>query len=324
MAFSTSKTDNEQLTFAVTGGHSYLLEVVGKNGATSPQYRLTIDGPAPTADAFEPNDSLAAATDLGRGDVESVTANIHESLNSDFYLWTPDANGVAIIDLLFQQIEGDLDLAFWADGTQIELAEFRWRQRAGVSLYRCRSDIRPGSSRKQRRYQSALRTADRRTRPGGGSLEPNDSPAEAAELGPGDVQLTGLNIHESGNSDFYHWSPSAAGPVQIDLLFSHHSGDVDLALWIDDIEMQLSDSVDDNEQLQFDIALGQQVIIEVRGKQEAVNPYYELQVDGPDAPRITSVRVAKAGTGPLVHSTGRRRIHRLGPLAGLAADSDRV
>ena len=41
VAISNSNTDNEQLTFAVTGGHTYLLEVVGKNGATSPYYGLT-------------------------------------------------------------------------------------------------------------------------------------------------------------------------------------------------------------------------------------------------------------------------------------------
>ena len=42
------------------------------------------------------------------------------------------------------------------------------------------------------------------------ALEPNDNLADAVDLGSGDVQLTGLNIHQADNSDFL-WSPRAAG-----------------------------------------------------------------------------------------------------------------
>ena len=71
-------------------------------------------------------------------------------------------------------------------------------------------------------------------------------------------------------------------------------GDLDLALWVDGIETQLGDSIDDNEQLSLDVVFGHPYILEVRGKNSAVNPFYELQVKGPAAPQITEFQVAKA------------------------------
>jgi hypothetical protein len=122
IAQSGSSTSNEHLTFNAAAGQVYLVEVTGKNGATNAQYQLVIDGPESTPDAYEPNDSLLTATDLGEGDVPSVQGNLHASFDSDFYLWTPIASGVVIVDLLFEQNKGDLELVLWADGNEIAVA----------------------------------------------------------------------------------------------------------------------------------------------------------------------------------------------------------
>src|SRR5690606_23635879 len=102
-----------------TAGHVYLIEVLGKNGATNADYRLVVDGPQAIPDPFEPNDTLETATDLGKGDVASVQGNIHASFNSDFYAWQPSGSGVMLLDLKFQHAQGDLDLVLWADGEPI-------------------------------------------------------------------------------------------------------------------------------------------------------------------------------------------------------------
>ena len=82
------------MTFEATAGHVYLIEVWGKNSATNASYRLLVDGPSAVPDQFEPNDTLAAATDLGKGDVAPIQGNIHASFNSDFYAWEPSGSGV--------------------------------------------------------------------------------------------------------------------------------------------------------------------------------------------------------------------------------------
>ena len=293
-ATSNSSTDNEQLTFDVIGGQTYLLEVVGKNGATSPLYRLSIQGPELAADANEPNDSLATAIDLGQGDVASVVGNVHESFNSDFYRWAPAANGVAIIDLIFAHAQGDLDLILWADDEPLEVAassddnERVFRYVDADQRYTLEVRGRDGAINPQ--YE--IRIDGPELVPD--ALEPNDTLAEAIDLSSGNVRLSGLNIHEAGNADFYRWSPLVAGQVTMDLIFAHAEGDLDLAVWIDGNEAALSDSIDDGEQLVLDVALDRQYIIEVRGKNGATNPAYELSLSGPAAPQITALRIAKA------------------------------
>jgi hypothetical protein len=282
VASSIGRADNEQLAFAVEGGHSYVLEIAGKNGAINPQYRLTIDGPEPTADGYEPNDSLASATNLGEGDVDLAMANVHEPFDSDFYLWTPAASGVAIIDLLFLQVEGDLDLALWADGIEIAVANSSAdNERLFLHLETTHTyalEVRGKDGDVNPHYELRIDGPEL----AGDSYEPNDSRATAADLGIGDVQLTGLNIHQRENHDFFRWVPVATGRAVIDLLFLHNTGDLDLSFWVEGVEVMISESIDDNEQLRVDVIQGQEYVIEVRGKPGAVNPFYELQIDGPD------------------------------------------
>ncbi len=296
VAWSTSTTDNERLTFDVVGGYTYLFEVLGKNGATNSSYRMTVDGPDAIADALEPDDSPMMATDLGRDDVESLIGNIHASFNSDFYQWTPIANGVAIIDVLFHQIQGDLDVVLWADGTALETAAtsddnervFRYVDAGQTYILEVRGkdgDINPFY---ELRIDGPELVAD--------AFEPNDTLTTAVDLGAGDRQLTDLSVHVAGNSDFYRWSPVALGPATIDLLFAQDRGDLDLALWVDGNETYIGESADDNEHLDFDAQLGHQYVIEVRGKADAVNPFYELQVDGPAAPQVVDVEVARTSS----------------------------
>jgi hypothetical protein len=302
LARSVSSTSNEGVTFEASAGRVYVIEVMGKNGATNAHYRLVVDGPSSVPDEYEPNDTLLTAIDLGEGDVEPIQANVHASFNSDFYQWTPGGSGVLILDLFFQHALGDLDVVLWADGTELAAAAgeednerlFMYIDAGRSYVIEVRgkeADINPSY---ELRIDGPELAAD--------SLEPNDTLDSAMDLGIGDIQLEGMNIHEPDNSDFYRWTAQGSGLAAVDLLFSHEAGDLDLALWINGEEVASSASLDDDERLTFAATLGQQYIIQVRGKDGAVNSQYDLQIDSPpsvEAPRVVSLGIRQASSSAL-------------------------
>ena len=62
-------------------------------------------------DAYEPNDSLATATDLGRlGELDLTGLSIHSSTDEDYFTFAADQSGVARIDVRFTDAFGDIDV----------------------------------------------------------------------------------------------------------------------------------------------------------------------------------------------------------------------
>ena len=121
LASSTSTTNSELITWSLTRGTTYGVRVYGFQGATNPSYTMTLNGPDVPADAYEPNNDFGTAAALGA--VTSFTANdltIHASGNADFYEFTSPGAGPGSVDLLFQHIDGDVDVALYTStGTQI-------------------------------------------------------------------------------------------------------------------------------------------------------------------------------------------------------------
>ena len=63
-----------------------------------------------SADAYEPNDTSAAAVDLGNLSQRIVDLSIHEASNEDWYRWTANQAGAFTVDVYFAHTSGDLEL----------------------------------------------------------------------------------------------------------------------------------------------------------------------------------------------------------------------
>ena len=109
---------------AAASGQQFFFRVFGAGGATNDSYTLTVNGPELNivADAFEPNDSMFGAADLGTGDREIKDLNIHQAGNEDYFQWTSPLGGDVVIDVSFIHAFGDLDLEVLdASGGQVAL-----------------------------------------------------------------------------------------------------------------------------------------------------------------------------------------------------------
>ncbi|HYW79692.1 MAG TPA: PPC domain-containing protein, partial [Thermoguttaceae bacterium] len=283
-AASHSSTDNEFISWSVTAGETYYVHVFGYNGATNPRYTLVIDGPDIAADFFEPNDSFAAAADLGQGDQTHAQLTIHAPNNDDWFRWRATATGTLSVSALFSHAPGDVDLDLLDSGQVVRASsnsstdnEFAsWTVTAGETYY-----IRVFG------YSGAT-NPDYTLEIDGPDIPPddfemNDSFAAATILGRGDQTHAGLTIHTPGDTDWYQWTASASGMLTIDLLFSHAQGDLDAALLAGgETLLTAATSITDNEHLAWQVTAGQTYAIEVYGAGGATNPDYTLLIDGPE------------------------------------------
>lgn len=123
VASSATSTDNESFSYtaATTGPHTLRVFLYSDSGATPGNaYALNfqVAGAATcTADAFEPNDSAAAAATLPAGTHSGLTAC---EADDDFYALNLTAGQQASLQALFSHAEGDIDLRlFDPAGTQV-------------------------------------------------------------------------------------------------------------------------------------------------------------------------------------------------------------
>jgi hypothetical protein len=104
---STGSVSNEHVGVLVTAGRVYFIRVTGKAGATSPNYTLVIHGPAIPPHRFEPNDSFAAATELGTLEDQTESGlSIHSFNDHDIFKLTAAATGTLNVSLNFATAEG--------------------------------------------------------------------------------------------------------------------------------------------------------------------------------------------------------------------------
>jgi len=132
VAWSVSVSDNERVSLEGLSAGAYYAHVYGYWDATA-AYDLVIEAPeeAAVGDAFEPNDTPAAATDLGP--VEGVTSltelSIHAGAdgtpNDDWFQFETQAFGDSTdyVEIQFSHGEGDLDMTLCdASGQEVDWA----------------------------------------------------------------------------------------------------------------------------------------------------------------------------------------------------------
>lgn len=118
---STSTSDSESVSATASGATTVYVRVYGYSGATG-DYTLDIQTSGGTggctADAYEPNDSLGDAADLGDGFYAGLTTC---SGNDDYYAIDLTAGQSLDVDVLFSHALGDVDARLYdASGAELD------------------------------------------------------------------------------------------------------------------------------------------------------------------------------------------------------------
>jgi hypothetical protein len=237
-------------------------------------------------DRFEPNDTIATATDFGPIVGQRVETDLVMAPdNEDWYGFTLPAagrpgDGVAIA---FDHALGDLDLSLFRQGGIYR--QFEWvgsstgtDNREFISF----ADLAAGEYFVQiyefqgagnPNYTLSLSTLspaqpDR--------FELNDDPNNGTYLGvvSGFLAEKGLSIHEPGDVDWFVFTTTdrGIGADHAEITFSHGEGNLDLRLF--DVNANLvgsSASVDNNERISLEGLPGGTYFLEVHGPDGAVN-----------------------------------------------------
>ena len=119
---SSSNTDS-RFTVTLTAGAVYYFGVTNYTGTAGGSYTWLIDGPATiTDDAYEENDSLAAAYNLGTLTSNRQITGLQMRDAADWFRFTTSFTGTTShsVSISFTHSQGDLDLKLYnASGTQI-------------------------------------------------------------------------------------------------------------------------------------------------------------------------------------------------------------
>lgn len=119
----------------------------------------------------------------------------------------------------------------------------------------------------------------------GDRFEANDTADRATDFGVvGDRSEADLSIHAPGNDDYYRLQTAADGTLDVTVSFEHDAGDIDIELLdADENVVDSSTSTDDTETLTYEVLADEVYYVRVFGYSSAVNPHYDLSIDGPDA-----------------------------------------
>ncbi len=238
-------------------------------------------------DRFEHNDSFAEAADLGtQGDRTETELTIHAPGNNDYYLLTAGDSGTLNVDILFSHSLGNLNLEVYNSNQSLLALSNTTTDNESVSLavtggqtYYVLVFGYEGAT--HRDYDLVIDgpaevPADR--------FEPNDSFVEATDLGTlGDRTEADLTIHASDN-DFYLLRAVNSGTLNVDILFSHSLGDLQLMVYNSSkLTLAGSYSHTDDESVSVPVTGGQKYYVHVFGYSGATNTDYDLVIDGPEA-----------------------------------------
>jgi len=294
--YSNTAYDHEEVPLTGLAAGTYYILVYGYNGATSPDYTITIDAPgAPAADNAEPNDTIGQAYDLREvsGLVTWDGPNIHEPGNDDWFAFqtldTGRSGHYAAID--FQHSLGDLDLALYDDGGTLITSSTHVTDHEEVSLaglpagnyyllvYGYAGAVSPG-------YTISINAPGA---PSGDWAEPNNAIGDAHDLRTvtSETTWTDLNVHQSGDDDWFRFElgGDAGSGHYAGIDFTHSLGDLDLALYDDGGTLITSStSVRDYEEVSLaGLSAGTYYLL-VYGYSGATSPDYSLTICPPGTP----------------------------------------
>ncbi|MCP4872219.1 MAG: hypothetical protein GY898_26245, partial [Proteobacteria bacterium] len=258
---SETTTDNESIAYSVTSNGVYFIEVVldaDTGGFPGNLYDMVISGTTEscTADAFEPNDSDAAAAAVTDGSYPGLHAC---QADDDWYELTLVAGETTSFDIEFTHAEGNID-AFFVDSVLAPLTsstsitddeEFSYTSPNNTTYYLRLELVADTGSVVGNPYSLTLASAAGCSPDG---YEPNDSIAAASPISVGPT--TGANACEF-ELDYYSFGASTSDVIDVGITFPHSEGNLDLFLYDDlGVEVASSESTTDDEAITYTALAG--------------------------------------------------------------------
>ncbi len=289
---SSTSNDSENVSLRNRPAGTYFLKVSGFNGASNPAYSLRlntpfVDGPA---DRFEVNNTRPTATNLGaiEGAKDYPDLSINSSTDTDFYRFETKVSGKSgdEVRIRFSHALGDLDLRLFNSAGDLIGRSETSQDTEVISL----TGRPPGEyfvqvvgaeNSKNPNYTLHIEAseliipADR--------FEPNDTFQTATPLTVpnGVATFQDLNIHLTGNSDWYSFSyvGDATATHFVSANFTHFLGDLDIELYdAQGTKIRASASIRDQELISLAGLPSGTYFLRVLGNSGAVNPNYSLEL----------------------------------------------
>ena len=302
LGISETTTDTEQITISAVAGEDYYLRVFGYSGATNEAYTLSVDQPdapppPPLGDAYEPNDSFAAAALLDAPtDSSFENLSIHVSGNEDYFRVVASETGTLTFRADFDHAQGDLDMIVYGPAQNwLGISETTTNSEQ-VTISAVAGDdyfvrVFGYNGATNPTYSLTVDQPEPPVPPSLDAFEPNDSFATAVGLdGSTDSLLQNLSIHAAGNDDYFSVTPENAGLLTFGIDFDHAAGDLDIEL-LDAAQnrLALSETVTNAEQVTIDAIAGETYVLRVYGYNDAVSADYDLTLDVPEADVVPPV-----------------------------------
>ena len=301
------------IQYNVVGGATYYLEVgptgigTGATGYTTygslGQYSVTVSAPqakCPADDVFEPNDTRAAARLVTSG--QTVPGVV--CAGNDDYFSIDVAPGARIdVDVWFPHAAGDLDVTLFNPDGSVNVTAASADDNEAFDVVATQAGVYAlrvsGVGVASNTYQLTIQTTGSPPVCPDDVFEPNDTRAAAQPLTSGQ---TVPGVVCSGNEDFFSIDASAGTHIDVDVLFSNASGDLDVTLFNPDGSVNVSaESADDNEA--FDVVATQAGVYALRvyGYAGASNTYQLTTTSTPPVtPPVTPPPVTPPVTPPPV------------------------
>ncbi len=325
---SQSVGNQESISLAGMAPGTYLVNVIGFEGATNPAYSLgtQVAASTATADRFENNDSAAVPTNLGTLSGTRTESGLSiEANDPDWYRFTLGSAGREgdAITLDFVNSLGDLDLYLYNNagstllGSSTGVGNQETISLAGVAAgsYLVAATGYQGGSNPN--YSLAIKAtpagvaADR--------FENNDTAATATSLGTISGVRTESHLSiEADDPDWYGFTLATAGRPgdQVTLDFLQSLGDLDLYLYnsAGTTVLGTANGVGNQEAISLAGLAAGNYVLRVEGYSHAANPDYGLTLKV--APSVASA--TDAAFEPNNDSAHATLLRQPGTIQGLA------
>ena len=312
---STSVSNSETISLNGQAAGDYLVRVYGYNGATNPQYNLSINtssqqsGTGP--DRLEVNNTSQTAT-IVRPTSGSTTPNLitYGDLNiiggdQDWFkiVLLQDGRASDYVKITFTNSRGDIDLKLYSANSSGSAASSFLRCSTGVGdsetinlngltrgTYFVQVYGYDFTTTQSNNYSLEINAPIAATTPiasGGDTYESNNTRAAAANLGQlrGSQNSFAANIGPTGDEDWYRFTTVSSGALEVSLTgFQNRLGDIDLQVFNSSgatVPLGVSYSTTDSETVRLANTTAGEYFVRAYGYNGATNPGYTLRVNAP-------------------------------------------
>ena len=272
---STTLTQTEHVETTATVAGAYVLRVFGATVDDSSLYTLSVAlqqvTPVCSDDGFENNDDADHAVDLAPGEHDAIIC----AGDDDWYALSLQAGDDLLLDLLFSDADGDLNMDLLGPAGQVLVSADSTDDNEQIhqvvavgGIYKLRVF---GVDSAANDYSLHVVVTPPANACQNDAFEPNDSAVQASPLGQGDY--SGKIC--AGDEDWYRVTLNNGDSLDANLNFTNADGNLDLKIFSADGQTLLDSSLsdDDNEQLSIVAALSGDVLVQVLGRSAVENTY---------------------------------------------------